>query len=85
VSSFPFPIPVCAICHRVVERMDFDYDFTGQYYILEVMCHGQTETMRMDKFDKQHIVAPGMAFAKTLTPLPIVTNVMLVSGPEESL
>jgi len=56
------PLPRCAKCQKLVERMTEErQDFVG-HVKFRVHCHGRTETVRLDDDQLRGNIAMGVAF-----------------------
>lgn len=67
-SSLPpdLPLPMCAVCGHVVERMYQDRDIFSDTYTFSVRCHGEVEVVEIatEVFADASQVTVGRAFER---------------------
>jgi hypothetical protein len=58
------PLPACAVCRKLVDRMQWAHSVDGMRLMLRVECHGETESMDLPMRDLMGAaIQPGVAFA----------------------
>lgn len=68
-------VPMCAVCNKPVERMEWEYEYNTLRRRFRVYCHGQTEVATLTDMDiwNADSIRMGQAFIDKL-PQPQLEN-----------